>query len=88
MKNKRATSSACYNTYRLLGERFTGTLQVASGDGVTGLTGGFMGELCRVNWRVDCMPQEVVQTPMCPVVWSGTDTKEILRRRDKKEEIV
>lgn len=88
MKNKRVTSSAYYSTYRLLGERSTGTLQVTSGDGGTGLTGGFMGELCRVNWRVDCMPEEVVQTPVCPIVWSGTDTEEIWRRRDKKEEIV
>ncbi|TNN76131.1 hypothetical protein EYF80_013662 [Liparis tanakae] len=39
-----------------------GALQVVSGGGATGLTGGVMGELCWVDGLVDGILQQVVQT--------------------------
>lgn len=61
--------------------QIAGALQVVSGDGVTGLALGVIGELCRVDRQVEGTAQEVVQTAMSAVVWSGTNTEKIYRRR-------
>lgn len=72
--------------YHCLGLWCTGALQVVSGDGAAGLTWGVIGERCWITWLMEGTLQEVVQTAVSPVVWSGTNTKEIWMRKKNKTE--
>lgn len=65
------------STYHFCGLGFTSALQVVRGEGVIRVTGGVVGELRWENWIMDGVLQEVVQTTVGPVVWSGTNAKKI-----------
>lgn len=71
------------STYHCLGLGTTGALQVISWDRGAGLTRDVMRELCWVNRLVYGTLQKVVQAAMGPVVWSGTNTKEIWREKER-----